>query len=123
MGDGGDQEAGKAVDGEDQQAGKADDGGNQQAGKANDGGDQQADKMGNDRMGDGVGLGEIAKYIKVGNNSVGDNTGNQDNWLVTVEDMEDSDNQVTVVVNPATVDTTDSVLANVLVHSFSLLLP
>ncbi len=58
-------------------------------------------------MGDGVGVGGVPKDVELGNNGVGDGTGNQDNRRATVKDVEDSDN---VVV--------DGVLADVMAHPF-----
>ncbi len=56
----------------------------------------------------------------MGNNGVSDGAGNQDNQHVTIKDVEDSDNSVTIVVDLATVHT---VLANILAYLFSPLSP
>lgn len=86
--------------------------------KKGDGGDQEAGKQGYNRVGDGVGISRVPKDVKMGNNGMDDNVGNEDNWRATVENVEDSDNGVTVVV-----DFTDYVLADILAHLFGFLLP
>ncbi len=66
--------------------------------------------MGYDGIGYGVVVSGVPEDVKLGNNSVGDSAGNQDNRRVTVKVVEDSDDVV--------VDSTNGVLADVLAHLF-----
>lgn len=65
-------------------------------------------------VGDEVGVGGDLEDVEIGNDGVGDG-GNQDNRNANVEDVVDSDNGVTSVVDP-----TNRVLTDVLAHSFGL---
>lgn len=71
--------------------------------------------MGYNAVGDRVGVGVVPENVELGNDGVGNNVGNQDNWHAIVEDVEDSDD---VVVDPI-----DRVLADVLAYSFGPLSP
>ncbi len=66
-------------------------------------GDQEAGKVGYDEVGDRVGIGRVLDGIV-----------NQDNWHAIVADMEDSNDKVTIAMDP-----TGGVLVDVLAHSFS----
>lgn len=74
-------------------------------------------------MDDGVYIGKVPEDIVVGNNGVDDVTGNQDISHTTVENVKNSDNRITVVVDLAVVDPTNRVFTNVLIHFFGFLLP
>lgn len=106
MGDSRDQEIGKANNGRDQKAGKVGDSRNQKAEKASDIKDQKAGKA-NDSG--------VVKNIEISNNNISDGTRNQDNLHVTVEEIEDFDDCITIVVDLAIVDI---VFANILVYLF-----
>lgn len=71
--------------------------------------------MGDNRVDDRVGIREVPKNVELGNDGIGNNAGNQDNWHAIVKDIEDSDD---VVVDPI-----DRVLADVLAYSFGPLSP
>lgn len=66
-----------------------------------------------DRVGDGVSVSGDAEDIEVDNNTISD-SGNEDNWCTTIEDVVDSVNEIT-----AEVDLTNRVFADVLVHLFN----
>lgn len=65
-------------------------------------------------MGNGVNIGKVFKDIKIGNNSVGKGAKNQDNQCITVVNVENSDNGVTIAV-----DLINGVFADVLAYLFS----
>ncbi len=68
-------------------------------------------------MSDRVDLGGDLEDVEVSNNGVGDGR-NYDNWFATVEDVVDSDNKVTDVV-----DLIDGIFVYVLAYFFAFYYP
>lgn len=111
-------DAGDVEDARNKEAGKGNEGreqdnaeiGNNEGG---DGGDQEAGKVGYDRVGNRVNVGGISEDVKMSNNGMADGVGNKDNRYITIEDVEDYDDGVTIVVDP-----TNRVFADILVHLY-----
>lgn len=74
--------------------------------------------MGYNGVADGVVVDRVSDDVKVGNDSMVNSVRNQDNSHGTVEDVENSDDRVTITLDP-----TDGVLNNILAHFFGLLSP
>lgn len=70
-------------------------------------------------MGDGVSINRVPKNVKVNNNSMSNGIGNQDNWGIMVEDIEDFDNCVTIAIDLAMVNTIDGIFVDNLAYLFS----
>lgn len=80
---------------------------------------QKAGKVVYDKIDDKMGIDRILDNIKIGNNSVDDDIKNQDNKYVMVNNIEDSNNRVTITVNLTIIDLTDGVIADILAYFFS----
>lgn len=74
--------------------------------------------MGYDRMDNRMSISGVSENVKIGNDGVGDGARNQDDRRAAVENVVDTDDRITVVV-----DLTDGVFANVLIHFFGSLSP
>lgn len=140
-GDGGDGNVGDARDNGDVV--------NKKAGNGNEKKDQENAEVMNNR----VGISGVLENVKVDNNDMEDNFGNQENWCIIIKDGENSDDEVnynnsvrdsarnqenwrvmvedeenfndgiTVAVDLVVVDPIDGVLANILAYIFGSLLP